>query len=325
VGRDYSTVAAWIATALPADLTATGANNSYEADLYADSEFVQSVRNILSGNTTDATHTITITTGAGQSFIDHANKLTNPLIYNAANGVGIRSIGGYENEQVFSVSDDYVTFSKLQMASGGGHNQAFLVFGSNNNQIDRCILQQTGNGYVCQTAGSLIWRNCLLVTNGNITGGTNGAQKFYNCTFASIPHATYGFVNGYGGAGLVFENCAIFNVDNAVGGNLGFPVVYTNCMTDAASPATGWTGGLTYANQFANVTSPASADFRAKAGADLLNAGVTDTTNIPTAADIVGTARPQGSAWDVGCWELIMTAPSTVSRRTLRQRTGSRA
>jgi hypothetical protein len=52
---------------------------------------------------------------------------------------------------------------------------------------------------------------------------------------------------------------------------------------------------------------------------------VTDTTNIPTAADIVGTARPQGSAWDVGCWELIMTAPSTVSRRTLRQRTGSRA
>jgi hypothetical protein len=83
-----------------------------------------------------------------------------------------------------------------------------------------------------------------------------------------------------------------------------------NCISDIASPPTGVTGGKTYANQFQN-TVDATRDFRLKAGADCINAGTTDTTDIPAAVDIVGTSRPQGSAWDVGCWELVLSVVKT--------------
>jgi hypothetical protein len=65
-GRDYSTLAAWAAS-LPANLVADG--NSYQGDCYNDSEFTGSATLLtLSGHTTDASHTITLTTGPGQSF-----------------------------------------------------------------------------------------------------------------------------------------------------------------------------------------------------------------------------------------------------------------
>src|SRR4249920_1996467 len=217
-GRDYSTLNNWIA-GLAATPDLVTADIVCQAEFYNDSEFTSSTRGVLSGLTTDATHTITLTTATGQSFVDNANKLTNALIYNTINGVGLRATGGYEHEQVINVGVNYVTFSKLQMASGGSHNVSVLSL-ADNNLVDRCIVQHTGNGYVGNTSNVVRWRNCLLVTNGagQISGGVNGGQKFYNCTFVSIPHITYGFTNGYGGVGLVFENCAIFNVDNATGG-----------------------------------------------------------------------------------------------------------
>ena len=87
-------------------------------------------------------------------------------------------------------------------------------------------------------------------------------------------------------------------------------------MTDLASPPTGWTGGKTYTSQFVDTgTTVGNRDFRAKTGADILDAGTTDSTNVPNANDIAKTARPQGSAWDIGAWELVVAAaPSTKPR-----------
>src|SRR5262249_25313543 len=88
-GRDYSTVQAW-EDALPANLVTDG--NSQVGQCFNDSEFTVAGDILtISGETTDASHTITITTGSGQSFRDNAGVQTNALLYNVSNGVGLRA------------------------------------------------------------------------------------------------------------------------------------------------------------------------------------------------------------------------------------------
>lgn len=43
----------------------------------------------------------------------------------------------------------------------------------------------------------------------------------------------------------------------------------------------------------------------------LINAGIADPTDVPTFTDIVGTARPQGGLWDIGCYEYSLSAPAS--------------
>src|SRR5215472_13375284 len=109
-GRDYSTIAAWFA-ALPANLVTDG--NNQEGDCYNDSEFFSNSDHIafFTGHTTDSSHIITLTTGAGQSFRDNASVQTNALRYNQSNGVALRSGSASANSCIY-VSDDYVTLSK---------------------------------------------------------------------------------------------------------------------------------------------------------------------------------------------------------------------
>ena len=80
-------------------------------------------------------------------------------------------------------------------------------------------------------------------------------------------------------------------------------------MADTTSPPSGVTGGKTYANQLAEPT-VASGDWREKSG-HLRGAGTADSTNLPV--DIVGTARPQGGNWDIGCWELLTGTTVTAN------------
>jgi hypothetical protein len=74
--------------------------------------------------------------------------------------------------------------------------------------------------------------------------------------------------------------------------------------TTGYSDISGTTGvtQTTYGDAFQNVND-ATRDFRLKTGSALINNGTTDATNAPI--DIAGTARPDGAAYDVGCWELV--------------------
>jgi hypothetical protein len=56
----------------------------------------------------------------------------------------------------------------------------------------------------------------------------------------------------------------------------------------------------TAAATFVNATT----NFKILNTSSALNAGTTDTADIPTAIDILGTTRPQGTAWDIGAYEL---------------------
>lgn len=307
-GRDYSTLAAWAAS-LPANLVTDG--NSYQGNCYNDSEFSGSSNLLtLSGHTTDASHTITLTTGAGQSFRDNANVQTNALRYNSANGVAIRSTVTYA--ATISVTDTNVFIENLQVANSGTHGAVLWAQGVTI-RIDNCILAVTNTansaGYMFKGSAGMTVTNSLLYSVGSpayLVGGSVdsgvGGPSMYFCTIVSPSDAATPPADAVRSfyATAIWENCAVFGCAAINTGGTTF--TFTNCMTDVASPPSGCTGGKAYANQFQNTTL-ANGDWREKPGADLQGAGTADAAN--GATDIAATARPQSGKWDIGCWELL--------------------
>jgi hypothetical protein len=114
-------------------------------------------------------------------------------------------------------------------------------------------------------------------------------------------------------------NCLIFGWGGIGNANLTSGVARNN-VVDWASYPSGWTdtGTLfskTATNQFVGA---ANTDYKLKTGADAIDAGYTDTTHIPSATDVYGTARPQGSAWDVGPHEVVAAGAPAYRARVVR-------
>lgn len=295
--RDYSTIASWIA-ALPANLVTAG--DSHIGATYNDSQFIE-IGLSLSGHTTDASHTILFTAAAGQSFQDNVNIQTNELRSNQANGVEFLNNGGYAGTHLLTIGDLNVTVSRIQFRNTAGRG----LFQASDGIARSCILEASSWPMFKGT----LWANCLglVSTDAQAVAAETTTTTLANCTIVkpvSAAGSQQALSTGYG-AVFSGKNVAVF----------GFPSVmtsqgsstFTNCMTDVASPPTGFTGSKTYANQFQDTgTTFANRDFRMKAGADLQNAGTTDTTDIPASDDIAKTTRPQGASWDIGAWELVV-------------------
>lgn len=297
--RDYSTVQAW-EDALPANLVTD--TNSQVGECYNDSEFDENI--IISGETTSALYTITLTTASGESFRDDANVQSNALKYNQSNGVAIKCTNGYGTTlQVGAVN--YCTVSNLQLKATAGSGVALdttLAQGTCNYKY--LIVEGSGYGsYLCRGT----FTSSLFVQRGS--GKTNIVYVYYggifnNCTFACptgiAVKPTYAF-SGYSSPSPIFTNCAFFgsNVFTDGGGSAG---IYLTCYTDATSPPVGFVTATYDNNLFVDTTD----DWRLLTGSALLDVGT-------TYFDIVGTARPQNSLADVGAWELVVSSPAPSS------------
>jgi len=306
--RDYSTVQAW-EDSIPASM----GSDSYVGECYKDSEFSVSASDTLtfSGSTTGASNTITLKCATGQSFRDNASVQTNALRYNSANGVAVKNTKYAARTCV--VSEDYVTITGIQFAQTFSGTVLQESGNYTHNKISNCILDLADtSGNAVMSARGLTVINCLMIQNP--TGRAidcpyhNGSLKFVNCTIVHPTNrsasTTYCFRADY--ATVPITNCAIFgfnsicNIDSRFGGS-------NNCSDKAIGFGTSNQASKTYANQFVN-TSSSTADFKIKTGADCYNNGVTDTSASP---DIAGTTRPQSTAYDIGCWELVVSGGST--------------
>ena len=305
-GRDYSTVQAW-EDAITADLVA--ADEAWVGECYNDSEFAVAGTVVnIAGETTDATHTITLTTGTGQSFRDNANAQTNALRYNQSNGVGLRGTANYSNTVL--VSANFVSLIGLQVQKGdaAGGGQRAISAGGTNFAVRYCIVECVG-GY-CITCGNINLTNCLVVQlkAGSSGLNTSGADASFVCVNNTIvmpsnlaAGGSWPIAIGYPSGTRNVKNCAMFGFNSVPTSGLS----YTTCYTNVASPPTGCTTvayDTSTGSGFQNITS-ATRDFRIKSGSAMLDVGTTDTTN--AANDIVGTARPSGVGYDIGCWEFI--------------------
>ena len=307
--RDYSTLQAW-EDALPANLVTDG--NAQVGECYNDTEFSASV--VFSGSTTDATNYIELTAAAGESFQDHADVQTNALRYNQSNGVGLTETG---NTTCFSVQEANVTIKRLQSkntnsyASGSPWHTTTTSLGVSGMEDMIC---ETANSTQILFAKEGTFRNCLFLINRSTTGKGHfnsyaGSSVYENCTFARPSNFTAGDTAWQiGNTGTTtFKNCASFGWTTLTAGTGTF-AGNNNCSDLAIGFGSSNQASKTYANQFEEEDQSVGSDFRLKAGSDMIDTGATLTL----ATDIAGTSRPQGSAWDIGAWELVAAAADTL-------------
>lgn len=297
--RDYSTLQAW-EDACPANLVTS--DQIWRGECYNDSQFTGTLN--ISGVTTDATRYIELTTATGQSFQDDAGVRSLPLRYDQSKGVGVSTTTAFTAAIESSV--DYTRISKLQITSSGTHANA-LYFRAQNGVAENCIIYgSTSLTNNVQLGLSATLKNSVIygVAETGVTFESNNAQLL-GCTLVKPGAAgTASALNAFTHtSGNIVANCAIFNYNTTVNvagrfSNLDY------CVTDLASPGvaseTGSLFSKTFSSQFENVTSTGAADWRVKAGADLLGAGLPSYTGM-LAADITGLTRANPST--IGAWE----------------------
>lgn len=171
----------------------------------------------------------------------------------------------------------------------------------------------------CTTTGTVLFTNCLFIdrqpagTNVSTVqvDTPNTSARFVNCTFIALNAPAVSVIAAF--KPVVLRNCAIFGYTGA-GNNAS--CTFDHCVTDQATWGSGGDGGnnLFSSTAAATFTDPLT-DFRPLATSPLLNAGIADPADIPTADDIAGTPRVQGPGWDVGCWARLSFTAAEV--RTL--------
>ncbi len=299
--RNYSTIALWWA-ACPANLVT--ATQTWEGECYNDSEFALTTTLTLSGVTTSDTYYPELRCAAGHSFVDNANKLTNALRYNQANGVAIKQSVNWQ--PAMTLNNSYLRLTGLQIFINGNYTQYINLFAPTM-ILRNCIFQKRTNTYeiVNNTGATLI--NCVLMTAGNGPAvlAYNSASKLYNCTLISLGSSSLGINKVYGGAdSSIVKNCAIFGFSTAMDpGSWGAGTDYNASDDDTLPAGTHNLTSLTFANQFQNVAGASTLDLRTKTGNSLV-AGTRDQTNTND-LDIVGQARSTTTP-TIGAWEYVV-------------------
>lgn len=310
--RNYSTIQAWH------DAFATG---GWIGECYNDSEFLVTATITFSGKAVTATDYLWLRCATGQSFRDNASVQTNAFAYNQTNGVGIRCNTGFTSTIELNETNtgSTITLSGLQIsysASNGNSNGTVYCPGTSTITMEDCIVEGAGDGasntMLANSGFTQLCRNCLFMARGDSSGIAISSNfttiTFANCTIVST-------VSGGSATGIAFNtstnahvtNCAIFGFSTNV--NVSGTVVGSNNASDnAITFGSANQASKTYANQFVTITDTGR-NFALKSGADCVNNGTTDTTDIPASDDAVKTTRPWGGVWDIGAWELQAGSP----------------
>lgn len=331
----YSTIQAW-ESACPANITAGGTNEIWEGDCFfngsGDGEFLVSAGTTplvtLSGTTVDSTHYKFLTTGAGQSFADNANKLTNALAYNAANGVALRSSAEYAT--VISIGEAFVRVSKLMVSSAQTTHTPIL--GGNATTVSQCIIEgKSGIGDATWNSsgasGDTKYINCLIVHRAAGAGFAfkssypRASDGLYNCTVVIPSDIGAGTVIGFNSdrsGQNTGKNTAIFGFSQAWSHTNTTANGGNNCTDDTLNvPGSSNQTGKTYSAQFQN-TVDTTRDFRAKSsGSDLALNGTRDQTNTND-IDIIGQTRSTSTP-TIGAWEVVVAAVVVTIPASIRQ------
>ncbi len=268
---------------------------------------------------TSASNTITIEPQTGYGIADNVTSGTGPLAVDTTKGATIKTTTGY-----IRLLDDVVPYLiinglQLQVLSG---TSKITGTGSGNVTLNKNIfhIQTTGSTtHLTLGTGSVVTNN-LFIVDSTGTGEViqSVASTITNNTFVrSTNRSTTGTALNPSGSSInSYNNNAIF----------GFTTPFTGNATSSDYNATDQASlgniagshsltSQTYANCFVDTgTTFSSADFRLKSGSPLIDAG----TNTGLSTGILGTARPQGSAYDIGAHERIQAsgtftiAPTTI-------------
>lgn len=303
--RNYSTIASWLS------FFAAG---GWIGELYNDSSFTAGCN--FSGHASSLpTNIITLRCATGQSFRDSTIPV---LAFDATKGANIINTTAFDVS--LNVEDAGVTIQGIQVLhdtntfNNTGPIFAQAAFTQTDAVIENSIFESTSatNNISSLRAGT--FRNCLFVlrnsaANNGIHAQGYGALTVLNCTVVRPSSFTVGgsAFTCNASTSMTIKNCAGFGFSNFYGGSGTITAANNNASDVAISIGSSNQASKTYSSQFVTITDTGR-DFRVKnSSADIYDTGATLTV----ASDIQGTSRPQGSAWDIGCWELVAGAAFT--------------
>jgi hypothetical protein len=138
-----------------------------------------------------------------------------------------------------------------------------------------------------------------------VWAGVTGSLRILNNIFiGSINHSAV-----YTGSGTLAEIEMRNNIVDGGGGGTRSHNIYVG-LDWSQSSRYGWSlaeGEMIITNLNAIFRAPQNGDFRLQEGSSAINAG----TNLPEViSDCAGTARPQGTAWDIGAYEYLEVLPN---------------
>ncbi len=298
----------------------------------------------LAGHTTTSTNNITVMPAPGDGFAAaYLATPSLPLAFNPANGVAIQCpVSGVGGVNYIQIDDNNVILSGIQIQDPNPTSGSTLVGGAGATiTVQKCIFDgyaQTGGAVILQLENGLKLTNNLFIARNTTAGGavvqvgaTTGVVAANN-TFVQLATLTGQAALDSGANPTASSNKAVNNIF------INYPIVFiasaslswttnhnfytaasfsgSNAGIDTGGSVYGITAATTFAafDPFSTAFSGSfgGLDFNLVAGAAPLNAGATDTADIPTADDIFGRSRPQGTFWDGGAMELatsVFTAP----------------
>jgi hypothetical protein len=318
---DYTTVQAWW-NALPSTLTQNVIGQVWNNGTVTTTTTVAFLNTSLSVKTVGS-FTSTLTAAPGESICDTLAGQVTPLAFNAAAGASFTApTGSALAMNWFNITVANFTLSRLQVKDANTADTSSLFFSSAAGTIlDKCIFdgfsQTNPHNMVYPSGATSIIRNCLLVDRAN--GGFNTVQfdtstgKIVNCAILSVAGTGNCCVSAPSGASgsILLENTSLvgsttFPIFSGTGG-----ILANNNAFSAASLPTYATGTNNKFSQTAAATYVGTTtDFRLLSTAPSVNAGLVDTTNIPTSDDIGG--FPRGTVnWDMGPLEYQPAVPNS--------------
>lgn len=313
-GGDYTTINSW-----EADMPNLTATTQTWRGLCKNQDFNggdgSGAAIVISGGNPSSSFYAELTTDTGASFADNANKLTNALKYNTANGAAIHTASSYT--YLLTTSQAFTRINKLQFKSTSNRNLMRLQ--ADSNILSQCILEgDVSYNNPLMISNNPIVVNCLVV---NRSAAGNGIDCAYptsgtvisSCTIVCPSDETLAKTGIFTNRAMKALNCAIFgHTTDAIhityqSWVAGTDYIATDEPTVEGSGTHNVTS-LTFSGQFEGVAA-ASMDYRAKASGSLDGAGVADSANTGD-IDIIGQARSTSTP-TIGCWEVAAAAPTS--------------
>lgn len=262
----------------------------------------------VTGRTTSATCYFHFTAEVGGAWCDHADVRTLPFApggYGAALVTTGSSLG-------LQINVSYTKVSRLRISNQVSGSGAYVTLRVQSSATNCDVNQVIADGFcqsssisgVANVSGSTNYiRNSLIVQRSSnvatlILNVSSGARAV-NVTGVAL---NVKINNGVAGSGYV-NNVAMLNV--IAGDPDTGTITKVNSFTDGTG--SGWLAAPYSTATFESIT-PASPDFRLKAGSVLIDSGAVE--NLHGTHDATGMARPVGAGYDVGAWEYgVATAP----------------
>lgn len=275
-GADYTTIADALA-ARPASLVA--ADEQWDIVLLPGAYTSTGTTANVAGTTTDATRFTRIRCATGASFREHPSVATNPHFVNSAYGVLITQTGLDATKPTVVIDEPHSRIEGVQISATSGSSDginsppAFRLGGSA--QMLHCLVEGYNSVRVGNTAGIISYSTIIKRRLNGVVVDSNSTQaSTLNNVTLVVPSGITG-VNGIkrNYNTWTLRNCVVM-VPGVVNSGNGGSLVATNCLTNQASPPSGFTTTALSTStgiQFESL----SDDFRVKSGSSALNAGAT--------------------------------------------------